>query len=77
MFPVRNPVVPTPIRGVVSERSEDQSLTELNPLLVRAIREPWLRPVPPPVETQPLSQVVALCNEALALDAMRPRDAAR
>jgi hypothetical protein len=76
-LPVGPPVYPEPVRGTVTERGGDGPVLESDPSLVRAIREPWLRPAPAPVEVQPLSQVLALCREAITLNAMRHRDAAR
>ena len=70
---------------VATEHTGLPSAGVLGPDLVHAVRDPWAVSAPAVVETQPLSQVLALCQEALKAQALssepfgaaRRRDAGR
>jgi hypothetical protein len=68
--PVRRPVLPRPIRGIVPEENVGQAGGEVRPDL----RPPFPVPlrVAAPAQTEPLTQVLALCQQA-----MRRADAGR
>jgi hypothetical protein len=100
--PIRDPILGPASEGVPALPADSGSIFYLDcvhggqrctkqsdPSVGRAVRQPW--GLPPAVETQPLSQVLALCHQALTLqsgtlqsstvdkniDAMRGRDATR
>ena len=51
-----------------------RSQVNSDPLLVHAIFATGAGSTLAPVEAEPLSRVLALCNEAVVLDVMRRRD---
>ena len=62
--PIRRPIVPRPIGFV--PRGEAEKREELGPPLVRRVRIPAPQaPEIAPVETQPLTQVLAMCVQAI------------
>lgn len=74
--PMRSPARPRPRNGIVPERSAEDPVYDSGPAMVNAIGWPWPR-FTPAVEAQPLSQILALCHQAITLDATRRRDGVR
>ncbi len=66
---------PSPVHGITSEGTQSITQVAPGPLLVLAISQPQPQAGLAVKDTQPLSQVLALCREALRIDAMRRHDA--
>ena len=71
--PVSEESLAMPLRSglgdVASGRGGEQYAGVIDPELVYANRGPWAFPAPAAIETQPLSQVLALCREAITVQA--------
>jgi hypothetical protein len=64
--PIPRPILPSPVHGFVPEQEAERSDVEIGPSVVRApIWVPISMVAPLPSDTEPLEQVLALCQQAM------------